>query len=483
MARLPGPRQLGPRQRILLGGLSSLVLLTLAAAALSAGMAVGSDSAEVRQPDQLDSAAATQPPPTPTPTPTPTPRAVPADPAEPVRLRTCSIAGAASDERLANFQGQVRDADSGEVLFDRKGSTASRTASVLKVITSAAALEVLGPDYRIPTRVVRGEDPGTVVLVGGGDPTLSRTPSGNETAYAGAAHLDDLAEQVLDAWADDPVTAGTPLTTVVLDSSYFGGRRWQPSWLRKELYDGYMPEITALMVDGDRDDPYSNTSTRSEDPVQRAGKAFAAELGGVAIESGTAPADAQVLGEVRSQPVSTLIAQTLIVSDNTIAEALARVTAIEAGAGNTFGDLQQGIVGAMDAYGIDTGKLRIVDGSGLSGDNAVPPAYLTKLMVKILKRQGDLGIIYDGLPIAGETGSLSYSDRFSGDSARATGDVHAKTGWIDDGYTLAGSIDAADGTELTFAFYALGDVNEGAKQALDALAAATWDCGGNLSDR
>jgi D-alanyl-D-alanine carboxypeptidase/D-alanyl-D-alanine-endopeptidase (penicillin-binding protein 4) len=393
------------------------------------------------------------------------------------------VAGPASDSRLASFQARVVNATTGEVLYDRGGDVPSRTASVLKVLTSAAALSVLGPDYRLSTTVVRGSEPGTVVLVGGGDPTLSRTPTGDESAYSGAPHLDDLAAQVRAAWNADPATAGTPITTVVLDSSYFGGDAWEPSWNRKELYDGYMPEITALMVDGDRDDAYANVSLRSENPVQRAGDAFAAALGGASTVIGTAPAGARVLGQVQSQPVSTLIEQALIVSDNTLAEAIARVTAIKAGAGNTFGALQRGITGGLAAYGLDTSHLRIVDGSGLSGNDAVPPSYLTSLFIQVQNREGNLWAIYDGLPVSGKAGSLRYSDRFAGANSRADGAVHAKTGWIDDGYTLSGIIDAADGTPLTFAIYALGNVSDSAKVAIDTLAAAIYDCGNNLSNR
>src|SRR5919107_5339845 len=214
-----------------------------------------------------------------------------------------------------------------------------------------------------------------------------------------------------------------------------------------------MPNITALMVDGDRADPTVKTSYRSTDPVQRAGSAFARLLGsGVTTVRGTAPAGAPRLGRVRSQPVSRLIQQSLIVSDNTLAETLARVTAIESGAGNRFADEQAGTVGALKAYGIDTTGIRVVDGSGLSPDNAVPPRYLTSLFQLIRIRAHGLGVIYDGLPVSGRTGSLSYADRFAGAAARADGAVHAKTGWIDDGYTLSGIIDARDGTPLTFAF-------------------------------
>jgi D-alanyl-D-alanine carboxypeptidase/D-alanyl-D-alanine-endopeptidase (penicillin-binding protein 4) len=238
------------------------------------------------------------------------------------------------------------------------------------------------------------------------------------------------------------------------------------------------------MVDGDRADPTAKTSYRSTDPVQRAGTAFARLLGsGVRTVRGEAPAGAVRLARVRSQPVSTLVKQSLIVSDNTLAETLARVTAIRSGAGNTFAAEQQGTVGALQGYGISTAGIRIVDGSGLSPDNAVPPKYLTALFRQIRVRAGSLGVVYDGLPISGRTGSLSYADRFAGAASRADGAVHAKTGWIDDGYTLSGIIDAKDGTPLTFAFFALGAVTESTKYALDALTARAWDCGGRTANR
>ena len=135
---------------------------------------------------------------------------------------------------------------------------------------------------------------------------------------------------------------------------------------------------------------------------------FASYFGsGVTVSRGTAPAGARVLGTVRSQPVSTLIQQELIVSDNTIAEALARVTAIEAGTGNTFSSIDAAVVPALRTYGIDTTGIRVVDGSGLSDDDRIPPAYLTKLFVKVLHKADGLGPIYAGLPVAGRTGSLA----------------------------------------------------------------------------
>jgi D-alanyl-D-alanine carboxypeptidase/D-alanyl-D-alanine-endopeptidase (penicillin-binding protein 4) len=89
-------------------------------------------------------------------------------------------------------------------------------------------------------------------------------------------------------------------------------------------------------------------------------------------------------------------------------------------------------------------------------------------------------VVRDALPVAGKTGTLS--SRFSGPNAVARGHVTAKTGWIDTAYTLAGFMDAADGTQLTFAFYAVGDgIKDNAKEALDTLTTGVFNCGDNLA--
>jgi serine-type D-Ala-D-Ala carboxypeptidase/endopeptidase (penicillin-binding protein 4) len=447
----------------------------LAVALLGTGAFVA--GAVVNSPSEANEAAVAV-----TPTPTVDPgRPAPETAVAASRFRTCSVADRAADARLANLQAHVVNAATGEVLYDRGGTSPARTASVMKVLTSAAALSVLGPDHRAATTVVKGAEPGSVVLVGGGDVTLSRTASGTETVYPGAAHLDELVAQVRAAWNADP--SNPPLTKLVLDASLFGGDEWEPSWDLVEREFGYMSNITALMVDGDRDNPGAETSWRSPDPIGRAGDAFASELGGISvIERGTAPADAQQLGQVFSPTVAQLVDKALVVSDNTVAEMLARLVAIETGAGNTFGAINQGVLEGLAAYGVDTTGITVVDGSGLSDNNAVPPSYLTQLFMKINAREANLGIIMDGLPVSGQRGSLSYSDRFAGDNAVADGAVSAKTGWIETGYTLSGVVRAQDGATLTFAIYALGDVSDDTKQAIDTLTTGFFLCGDNLSN-
>jgi D-alanyl-D-alanine carboxypeptidase/D-alanyl-D-alanine-endopeptidase (penicillin-binding protein 4) len=422
-----------------------------------------------------------------TPTPTRTPAARPAPTPVPAasRLRTCSVNGLAQDGRLGTLEAQVLNPATGEVLFDRNGSAPSATASVMKILTAAASLSVLGGDTRISTTVVKGSAPGQVVLVGGGDVTLSRLPSGQDGYYTGAAHLDDLANQVKAAWAADPSNNGQPITSVVADASLFGGPVWQPSWDEHEerVVEGSTSYITALQVDGDRDDPDALESPRSTDPVGNAARDFADDLGGATVSDGAAPAGAKQLGVVQSQPVSALLSQALTDSDNTIMEMLARLVAIKTGSGNTFDAENAGTLKGLAAYGIDTTGIHIVDGSGLSEDNRVPPSYLTRLMVKVLNRENGLGVVYDSLPVSGKSGTLGPGyGRFTGASSAADGAVNAKTGWIDNGYTLAGVVHAADGTPLTFAVFALGDVGDSAKTAIDTLVTGFFHCGDNLSN-
>src|SRR5690606_37603977 len=233
---------------------STVVFLLLGTGAVFTGVAVASNTA-----------------PTPTATPTPEPpRPVPDVEQIASRLRTCSVAPLAADSRLMSFAGQVVRADTGEVLFDRGGTTPARTASVLKLLTAAAALEVLGADFRISTRVVDGSTPGSIVLVGRGDATLSALPPGAQSVYRDAPKLDDLAQQVISRSSPEE-----PITTIVLDASYWSlADKWDPRWARSEQTIGYRSEVTALQVDGDRADPTRLPSPRSTDPITRAGQAF-----------------------------------------------------------------------------------------------------------------------------------------------------------------------------------------------------------------
>lgn len=445
-----------------------VIFLLLGTVSVFTGVAVGS-------------AASVVPVATTTPTPVPT-RDVPAQTVAATALRTCSIAALTTDPRLLTFEGSVINITTGEVLFDRNAGLGAPPASGLKVLTAAAALSELGPDYRMTTTVVEGKDPGSIVLVGGGDPTLSALGPGVESVYTGAPKLSDLATQTKAAWATKH--PGQDITKIILDASYWNpSDNWDPTWDRVEQRDGWQSDVTALMVDGDRDNPQAIKSRRSDDPIGRAGSAFQGALGlstPVEVVVGTATAGSPQLASVQSQPLSTLIGQMLQWSDNTLGENIARVVSKAAGGGGTAASLSSIIPGILVNLGLDTSKITVRDGSGLSPNNLVPPLFMAQLMAKVATSAQNLGVIKSGLPVAGKSGSLS--GRFSGDNAVARGQVTGKTGWIDTSRTLSGWVNASDGSVLSFAFYALGPVQENATIALDTVTTGVFRCGNNLSN-
>jgi D-alanyl-D-alanine carboxypeptidase/D-alanyl-D-alanine-endopeptidase (penicillin-binding protein 4) len=456
-------------------GAIGVVFVLLGTGAVFAGVAVAS------APVAVPTTAATTAPPRPTPSAVPTAS----------RLRTCSVAGPASDPRLMTLTGSVLRADTGEVLWDHSASVGVSTASTLKLLIASAAVGVLHPDFQIATDVVDGSTAGTVVLVGHGDATLSALPAGQESVYAGAPKLSDLASQVVAAYATKH--PGVPISQVVLDSSYWDpSDNWDPSVKRSEQTQGFQSETTALQVDGDRANPKAETSPRSTNPIGNAGAAFvsalkAADPGGVvdnsvATSTGSALAGSAALGEVKSQPVRTLISQMLLPSDNTLGEMLARVVSKASGFDGTYASLQQAIPGALNSsFKIPAAGLTIVDGSGESANNKVPPAVMTSLLRLIQAGTLNLDVVRAAMPVAGKTGSLAT--RFTGANAVVRGNVTAKTGWIDTEYSLAGFVTAADGTVLVFTFDAIGPgIKSSATAALDTLTVAAYTCGDNLSN-
>ena len=348
-------------------------------------------------------------------------------------IAQCSVSGLEDAAEILLLQAQVIDTSTGEVLFDRGSGSAARPASIMKLFTAAAALETLGPDYQVTTRVYQDSlEPGKIYLVGAGDPTLSRTGINQNSVYKKAPKLSDLAAQILKVLGQEPITQ------IVLDTSLYGGAtgEYQSVWDTRGITNGYMSPVSALQVDGDRDSPAAKESQRSMDPVTRAGTWFQEALGLAAtdavITKGLAPADSIQIAAVKSRPISEWIDYMLIVSDNTLAEALARLVSLDVGLDGTFDSLTETYNRALRGTGLDLQGLIIEDGSGLSKYNQASPEQVNNLLKLIDAGYGDFEVILGGMPVSGTPGSLSY--RFED----AVGSITAKTGWIRTGYTLGG---------------------------------------------
>jgi serine-type D-Ala-D-Ala carboxypeptidase/endopeptidase (penicillin-binding protein 4) len=451
--------------RLWLAGALGVAFLLLGTGAVFAGAAIGDGGPSGIGPSSTASAG----------------RPLPAELPAASRLRTCSVASYAADERLMTLTGAVVNATSGEVLFDRSATTGIAQGGIAAVLTGAAAINILGVDTQFSTRVYAGSSPNTIVLVGGGDPTLSRTPLGSESVYAGAPKLADLATQITASYTGDI----EDITTIILDTTLWStGDKWDENWPRSLQTGGQLSEVTALQVDGDRDDPYAQTSSRSTDPVTRAGRELAKALdldpNDVTFSLGAAVTSKPLLGEVKSQPVKVLVNQMLVAGDSTLAEHLARLVSKSMSLGGTAASLPQALSSAVAVYEVETDGISLHDGSGRSSATVIPPAFVAKFMGKVMQGAQGLDVVYNSLGVAGSSGFLA--SRFTGDAAIARGVVVGTTGAIAGEHAIAGTVTASDGTVLAFAFYASGAVKDNAKAALDLLVAGVYGCGDNLSN-
>jgi D-alanyl-D-alanine carboxypeptidase/D-alanyl-D-alanine-endopeptidase (penicillin-binding protein 4) len=371
----------------------------------------------------------------------------------------------------AGVEARVVDVASGEVLLDQGSENPSTPASTAKLLTAVAALTTLGPDTTLETTVVAGAAPGEVVLVGGGDPTLSRTvPS---LTYPGAPTVADLAAQVRSS-----LPPGTEVTRVVVDSSLFDGPLTAAGWGPGDAPSTYAAPVTATAVDGAR--VRSGDLPRSGAPGTDAGTALAVALGvpGMPVVLGEAPQGAQTLGTVRSAPVARLVEQALSQSDNLLTESLARHVALARDLPATFEGAAEAVTDALAGAGLDVTGVSLADGSGLSATDRVPVALLTELLSGAA--DGTLpgtSPVLSGLPVAGYDGTLF--DRGDEDPETAPGAVRAKTGTLLGVHGLAGTVVTAEGRLLVFAVVADGAPanGEAAEAALDDVASALAACG------
>ncbi|WP_460885228.1 D-alanyl-D-alanine carboxypeptidase/D-alanyl-D-alanine endopeptidase [Paractinoplanes abujensis] len=369
----------------------------------------------------------------------------------------------------------VLDVASDEVLYARNADTMTTPASTTKLLTAAAILDARGPSYRLSTRAVAGGQPGEVVLIGGGDPTLA---TAKNTLFPGAARLDLLAAQVKKA-------LGTARPTRLLyDTSLFSGPETARGWDSSDIAYGQVSRIQALMVNAGRVRPIHNEfggDPRSSNPADAAARAFAKMLGvpSSAVKKGKAPAGGRQLGIVQSPPMVQLTDWMLEQSDNTAAEALGRQVAIADGKAGTFDNATDAIIARMRALGLPADEANLYDASGLSRNNGISPTMLTELLAYAASgQQPALSSIFGGLPVAGWSGTMTKRFVKPAPNQVGQGVVRAKTGTLSGVNTMAGVLTTADGRLLVFAIMASGSGNAvTGRAALDRVAARLVGCG------
>ncbi|MDH2414205.1 D-alanyl-D-alanine carboxypeptidase/D-alanyl-D-alanine-endopeptidase [Nocardioides sp. CER19] len=423
--------------------------------------------------DPTPSAAPEQaPPPWEAPVPSPATVAAAAGTAtpDPAKVRA-ALAGPLGDDDLGpHVLAEVAPLGAGDPAFTT-GKGAAVPASTTKLLTTLAALDVLGPEATFTTKVVQPA-PGRIVLVGGGDPLLGSKPAKPDD-YPPRADLRTLAVGTAAALTK----AGVRHVRLGFDDSLFTGPTTSPHWPDNYVPDDVVAPITALWADQGND----AAGRREADPAQSAAALFADDLRAAGITVGKkvarTPGSGDAVAQVVSAPLREIVQHTLETSDNDAAEVLAHhVGARVSGAGSFDGGVA-GVVATLAKLGVPTAGLRLFDGSGLSREDRITPATLTGVL-RVAAQKPELSSVLAGLPVAGFSGSLI--ERFEDPaSAPGLGVVRMKTGTLTGVHALAGTVTDLDGDAMTLVMMTdkvTPARTLAARQALDDAAAALAAC-------
>ena len=428
----------------------------------------------------------------------------------------------------------IRNASSGEIVYQKNGDKAITPASSLKILTASAALETLGENHRFSTEVLtngsvaKGTLYGNLYLRGQGDPTLLKQDFDHFASMLANRGVKRLSGHIVgdDTWFDsDRLSPGIAKD----DESYYYAAQISALSLSpntdydagsvivdaKPSVNGRNAKVTLTpptgvlrIVNQSKTVPkgYANTLRIKREygtnkvyitgnvPVGSAGKkewiavsnptAYALDVfkrslssKGITfvpsskVVSGKTPSTARVLLSKKSMPLKQLMIPFLKLSNNTHAEVLAKeMGKVKYGEGSWNAGLR-----VMREYaqsvGLDTNQWKFEDASGMSHANKVSSSQLSQLLFHV-RSEPWYGTFLKGLPIAGG------ADRFVGGTLRtrmttapARGNVIAKTGTLDQVSSMSGYAKTRDGEWLVFTFLTQ-DYKSSTVPVLDRMATA-----------
>lgn len=406
----------------------------------------------------------------------------------------------------------VVNMNTGKTVVSHDAEKSLTPASTMKLVTTATALELLGPDFRYKTTLALDADmPKRILVIGSGDPTLGSEAFGGNPKQFLSDWASKLASRcatkdvwrlyVVDnlfgydgispewTWIDmGNYYAAGAYGISVFDNTYrlyfdTTDRNSCPKILRtdpeiKELtftnnltlnssgtdnaYIYGVPFSNERIVRGDIPAGRNSFSIKGDipDPGKLLGDMFADYLRreGINLKSvQTAREDyvsqicnrtvelynvGEVLHEHLSRPLSDIIRETNVTSNNHYAEHLIRAVGRYNNRDIYSDALSEGIdyvTRFWKGKNISTDALTMKDGCGLAPQNAVSPAFLTELLVYMYKHSNNSSVFFNSLPKAGQEGTLrnfmsktKYAGKISAKSG-SIGGVQCYSGYLVDG--------------------------------------------------
>jgi serine-type D-Ala-D-Ala carboxypeptidase/endopeptidase (penicillin-binding protein 4) len=408
----------------------------------------------------------------------------------------------------------VRSAATGEILYSHFGDTRLRPASNMKLLTAAAALNVLGLDHRFTTeiavngKITRKTLKGNLILRGKGDPSLLKSDFdklAEEISKAGIKVIagdligddtwfDDVRYPIDLPWSDESYYYGAQISALTAspDKNYDAGtiivevhpgkKPGDPANVSLHPKTGYVSVVNQAITGGEEEKSEINISrTHGKNSVVIKGtipvtsksiKEWVAVWGpagyaldlfrqslkeqGIKIKGenkiGCKSAKSKTLLQHQSKPLSQLLVPFMKLSNNTHAEILIK----EMGkASNGEGSWEKGmevLTSQIQLLGMNTNTLVLRDGSGISHVNLIPANEITKLLYHIQKEKW-FDVFVHSLPVSGASEPLTAGtllNRMDGESP-AAGRVRAKTGTLATVTSLSGYAKTNSGQKLIFA--------------------------------
>ncbi|WP_147534788.1 D-alanyl-D-alanine carboxypeptidase/D-alanyl-D-alanine endopeptidase [Bacillus marasmi] len=407
----------------------------------------------------------------------------------------------------------LRSPKDGEIIFQHNGDVRLKPASNLKLLTAAAALKVLGENYRFTTNLlmngtVKKENlKGDLILQGKGDPTLlkedfdmlaSKVKEAGIEVISGDligddSWYDDVRYSLDLPWSDEETYYGAQISALTAspDKDYDAGTvmiEVKPgksigdnadiSLTPNTKYINIINEAVTVSPDGEQKlsfrrehgtnlvkisgtIPLKSKSKREWigvwDPTLYALELFKQSLENKGIKvigntkKGSAPETAHPVYSHQSIPLSELIIPFMKLSNNGHAEILVK----EMGkVKKAEGSWEKGLAvmeEALQTMGLNTDTFVLRDGSGISHADLIPANEITKLLFLIQKEQW-FSVFHHSLPVSGDdTKEVGGTLRRRMKDQKLSGRIIAKTGTIATVSSLSGYAEQKNGEKIIFA--------------------------------
>ena len=328
-----------------------------------------------------------------------------------------------SSKYLGNPGVILIDGASNEVVYEAGASKPRKPASVLKIISTSAIALTMDSATVFKTAIYKTEKKGVFVIWGENDPWIT-----SNAKYRDANKRAYMPELIKAAFASD-----TSLKKINL------------------IYRGV----------NNSDILYAKRALKRKSSVAYKPVSKSVEVESLITEK---------IAEITSPPLHKMIRFALLYSDNVLSQRLAMLATGKNGYPLTRTGLNKMANNKINELGVDTTGMVLMDGSGLSGQNRVSAVTVSQLLLKI-KNEPRLKVIYDSLPISGESGTLI--GRYHSTAPQAVGLVRAKTGSIRNTVSLAGFATSGD---KDYVFVVLADgvgrtrrLQDAARSAIDRM--------------